>query len=100
MSNENLPFSDGDIEDLVDQSRFIFKGEIRNFNDATVPFGKISENTNIARVKVTEILHAPKMLGNYYTGKEITVQLLDNSQKPNVGHQTVSVIYHIAADAL
>jgi hypothetical protein len=96
MSNNNPQSSNQhgtNIENLVSQSRFIFKGEVKKLNDATLSFGKITESTNISRVKVSEIIHAPKILGNYYAGKEITLQLSDDSQKPTAGHQSVFFTY-------
>jgi hypothetical protein len=95
MPNTNSQFSEQNIPNidrLVSQSTFIFKGEIKKIGDSTFSFGKITENQNIATVKVTEVLHSHEILGDSYSGKEITIRLL-NPSKEDIGHQVVFFTY-------
>ncbi|MGK7918005.1 MAG: hypothetical protein AB4038_21130 [Prochloraceae cyanobacterium] len=72
MTNSNLSISP--LEQLIQQSKFIFKGTLQQLRSATMKAVPINDSTTI--VKVDEVLQAPKTLGNY-TGKNITVQLTD-----------------------
>jgi hypothetical protein len=62
------------LEDLVRQSRFIFKGTVEKLGAATMSAAQANDRTAV--VKVNEIIHAPRILGDL-TGKEITVQLAE-----------------------
>ncbi|MFQ5824968.1 MAG: hypothetical protein ACE5JB_13010 [bacterium] len=74
-----------DVEDLVRQSKFIFKGTVVKLNAATMPI--IQDTRNKAIVKVDEVLEVPKTFGNF-TAKEITV-LLKEPEKAEVGQQAI-----------
>jgi hypothetical protein len=62
------------LEDLVRQSRFIFKGTVEKLSAVTVSGAPVSDRTII--VKIDEIIQAPQILGDL-TGKEVTVQLAE-----------------------
>src|SRR5438067_6103135 len=59
-------------DDLVRESRLIFRGTVERLNAATMPAVPVTESTAV--VKVDEVLQAPAALGDL-TGQEITVQL-------------------------
>lgn len=62
------------LEDLVRQSRFIFKGTVEKLGAATMSAAPINDRTAV--VKVDQVIHAPQILDDL-TGKDITVQLAE-----------------------
>jgi hypothetical protein len=61
-----------ELQDLVRNSQFVFRGTIRQVGSATLPGIRVSDQTAV--VTVDEVLKAPARLGDY-TGRTITVQL-------------------------
>jgi hypothetical protein len=62
------------LENLVRQSRFIFKGTVEKLGAVTMSAAPASEQTVV--VKVDEIIHAPQIFKDL-TGNDITVQLAE-----------------------
>lgn len=60
------------IEDMIEESSFIFMGTVKRAKAATMPIIQADDNTII--VKVDKVIQAAKTLGDY-TDKDITVQL-------------------------
>jgi hypothetical protein len=73
------------LEDLINNSSFVFIGTVKTRNATTMP--EISAGKNTIVVKVDKVLEAAKTLGDY-TGKDITV-LLRQPEKVKVGQQMV-----------
>lgn len=63
-----------EVEELVRQSRFIFRGTIARLNASAMP--QVPASPSTAVVRVDEVLQAPPALGDL-TGTEITVQLAE-----------------------
>ena len=74
----------GTVDELVRQSRYIFRGTVRQINASTVPN---IPTEGLAIVRVDEVYLAPTTLGNF-TGKEITVSLME-SPPTEAGQQWV-----------
>ena len=77
------------IKKWTKDARFIFKGEISTFQESTLDFGMISKIPNIAKVKVKEIIVPSKLFGNYYKDKDITIQLSNNFENPEIGQEII-----------
>ena len=91
MSNrEQFQIQDtSSIKKWTKDARFIFKGEISKFQESTLDFGMINKIPNIAKVRVKEIVVPSKLFGNYYKDKEVTIQLSNNFEKPDVGQKII-----------
>ena len=74
-------------EELIRQSRFIFRGTIQKLKAVTMAAVPVTDN--MAIVKVDEVFQAPETLGDQ-TNKEITVQL---AQTQNVEEGQQAVFY-------
>jgi hypothetical protein len=64
------------VDRLVQQSTFIFRGTVKKAKATTMPPLRPSDSTAI--VTVNEVLHAPKAIGNY-GGARITSSRLPTS---------------------
>lgn len=73
------------IEDLINESSFVFIGTVKKLNASTMPEISAADNTIV--VTVDKVLDAAKTLGDY-TGKDITV-LVRQPGKAKVGRQMV-----------
>ncbi len=75
----------GNIEELVRQSRFIFRGTVTQLGASTIP--NMAEGKDLAIVHVDEIYLGPKTLSGF-AGKNITVRLRETPPTA-VGQQWV-----------
>jgi hypothetical protein len=73
------------LEDLVRQSRFIFRGTVESLNEATLP--AVPVNSYTAIVRVNEVVQAPESLRDL-TNQRITVQLQE-TPPAQVGQQAL-----------
>ena len=71
LSGNTMAFQPN-LDALVKQSKFIFRGTVRKLNAATL--AEVTPSGNTVVVAVDEVLQAPATLGDF-TGQEITVQL-------------------------
>jgi len=67
----------GQIDSLVEQAQFVFKGTVLRINAATI--SEIQPDSRTLVVKVDEVLKNPPVRTNY-TGREITVRLGDSTK--------------------
>ncbi len=62
----------GNVDELVRQSKFIFRGTVRQLNASTIP--NLPASQDLAIVRVDEVYLAPPTFANF-TGRDITVRL-------------------------